>query len=564
MNIQLKMGLMLIIVTTLTLCGFGVYQYQNLKSERMAWLTNLSSQVTDRLGDSLVRPLWLLDKDLVEKIIRSEMADPNIAAILVHDYQKRIFSGMKRDGDWKIIPVLEEIPGDYISKGRNIVQEDEELGNLTVHITPRFVLKKIRDSIQTIAITVVILDVVLFFVLSFGLRKMIVGPVNQILRTADAISIGDFTHEVEIRQQDEIGKLADAFRRILNSMRETADAAEAVAAGNLKLEVVERSENDRLMQALNRMILRLKEITDETNGMIQAVGMGMLDIRGNADAFGGGWRELVEGVNDLINGLSESVSKSAALGHEMELARKIQTSLLPNSTENLHEDFEIAAAMIPADQVGGDFYDIVFDRQGNLWLAIGDVSGHGVTPGLIMMMAQTVHTTMTNGIECDARSAVVMTNRILYKNVKERLGETHFMTFTALKYLGGGRFQYAGAHLSMVVFRKETATCELIKTRGIYLNFKKDISRGTKNAEFLLNQGDILVLYTDGLTEAETPAGEMLDIGGFVKIVEKHAHQDPEAMKDMILADVIQWCDDKRADDMTIVVVKHRKEKIDE
>ncbi|WP_166404801.1 PP2C family protein-serine/threonine phosphatase [Desulfonema ishimotonii] len=194
------------------------------------------------------------------------------------------------------------------------------------------------------------------------------------------------------------------------------------------------------------------------------------------------------------------------------------------------------------------------------WISIGDVSGHGVPPGLIMIMAQTVHTTITASTDCDARDAVITVNRILYRNVHERLKENHFMTFTALKYLGDGRFRHAGAHLSMIVYRRRTGACEFVRTRGVYLNFRQDISKATKNAEFSLDAGDVLVLYTDGLTEAENPDGKMLDIGGFVKIVEKHAYQNPEAMKDMIMADVIRWCDDSRSDDMTLVIVKRKKE----
>ncbi len=174
-------------------------------------------------------------------------------------------------------------------------------------------------------------------------------------------------------------------------------------------------------------------------------------------------------------------------------------------------------------------------------------------------MAQTIHTTVTASLECDAREAVAKINEILYINVHERLKETHFMTFTALKYLGEGQFQHAGAHLSMIVFRHKTGVCELVRTRGVYLNFKKDISKATKNGKFSLDPGDILVLYTDGLTEAEDPDEKMLDLDGFVEIVEKHAHLEPEAMKDMIMEDVIQWCDDKRDDDMTLMIVKRKE-----
>jgi len=266
----------------------------------------------------------------------------------------------------------------------------------------------------------------------------------------------------------------------------------------------------------------------------------------------------VEKMRMAIKAMTENLKEQERLKKEMELARKIQTSLLPKLIENIHPDLEITAEMLPADQVGGDFYDVTLDRSGFLWLAIGDVSGHGVTPGLIMMMAQTVHTTVTTNLDCDAKGVVITINNILYKNVHERLNENHFMTFTALKYLEDGYFQHAGAHLSMIIFRRKTGSCELIKTNGIYLNFKRDISKGTKNSEFILDPGDTLVLYTDGLTEAQNQNEELLDIDRFMKIVEKHVNQDVEAMKDMIMADVIKWCDNNRLDDMSIVIVRRK------
>jgi len=182
-------------------------------------------------------------------------------------------------------------------------------------------------------------------------------------------------------------------------------------------------------------------------------------------------------------------TEAKLLSREMELARNIQTCLLPASLEEIHPDFEIAATMVPADEVGGDFYEVVLDNSGQLWVSIGDVSGHGVTPGLIMMMAQTVHTTVTTSPGYDARNAVVKINEILYKNVSERLGEKHFMSFNALRHLGDGKFEHAGAHLRIIVHRRESGQCELIRTRGIYLNFRRDISKPTKNSYFELGEG---------------------------------------------------------------------------
>ncbi len=241
---------------------------------------------------------------------------------------------------------------------------------------------------------------------------------------------------------------------------------------------------------------------------------------------------------------------------EMELAHHIQTSLLPSLDKTIHPDVDIAAVMLPSEEVGGDYYDIALDEEGKLWISIGDVSGHGVTPGLIMMMAQTIHTTIVTNYQTVPSEMIVKLNKTLYRNVTERLQADHFMTFTTLKYLGGGRFQHAGMHLDLIVYRQCLQTCELIDSDGTFLNFFEDISHAIENAEFALDIGDILVLYTDGLTEAMNPEGQLLDIHGLMDIVTTHARKTVEGLRDGIIHDVLEWCHHDNGDDMSLLVIK--------
>ncbi|MDM8549567.1 PP2C family protein-serine/threonine phosphatase [Desulfobacterales bacterium HSG2] len=264
-------------------------------------------------------------------------------------------------------------------------------------------------------------------------------------------------------------------------------------------------------------------------------------------------------VKSLHESWMRAETEAKVLSREMEFQNRGEHSPMMPAAGRSGYFSPVAADMVPADEVGGDFYEVAPDSSGNLWISIGDVSGHGVTPGLIMMMAQTVHTTVTTIPDQDARGAVVKINEILHKNVSGRLRERHFMTFNALRHLGDGKFKHAGAHLRIIVHRRETGECELIQTKGVYLNFKRDISKRTKNSYFKLGEGDVMVLYTDGLTESVRPDGEMLDIGGLVGIVEKHVRLEPEAMKENIMADVLEWCDNKRDDDMTLVIVKRKE-----
>ncbi|MCG8376666.1 MAG: SpoIIE family protein phosphatase, partial [Chlorobiales bacterium] len=117
-----------------------------------------------------------------------------------------------------------------------------------------------------------------------------------------------------------------------------------------------------------------------------------------------------------------------ALWSEMEIAKRIQTALLPERKD--FSGFEIAATMLPAKEVGGDYYDIIETPTGERWIAIGDVSGHGVDSGLVMMMAQTSLLSTVN--ECsEAKPSQVLgsVNSVLRENIS-RLGSDYYMTMT--------------------------------------------------------------------------------------------------------------------------------------
>jgi len=133
------------------------------------------------------------------------------------------------------------------------------------------------------------------------------------------------------------------------------------------------------------------------------------------------------------------------------------------------------------------------------------------------------------------------------------------MTFTTLKYLGEGRFQYAGFHLDLLIYRQRTGFCEVIETSGIWLNVNPDIREKTKNEELILEIGDVLVLFTDGLTEAFNNRNTILDMHRFKSIVASHGNKDVEEMEEAIFDDVMAWCYGEPKDDMSLVLVKRIK-----
>lgn len=217
----------------------------------------------------------------------------------------------------------------------------------------------------------------------------------------------------------------------------------------------------------------------------------------------------------------------------LELACRIQPTILPETVK--YGDLDIEVAMMAAGKVGGDFYDILYGKDVSLWIPIGDVSGHGVTSGLIMMMTQTIHFTTTTHFSFASPDVDRLVNEVLF------------------------RYVHGVAHLLMVIYRQGSRTCELISTSGTFLNLIEDISESTMDASLMLDVGDILVLYTDGLTEARNLRGELFDIHRFMNLVKTHAGKEIHAMRDAVMEDVLAWCDGVIEDDMSLVVVRRVK-----
>lgn len=135
-------------------------------------------------------------------------------------------------------------------------------------------------------------------------------------------------------------------------------------------------------------------------------------------------REAMEELQSINVRLKEA---REALWGEMLVAKRIQTILLP--LEPIMAGYEITAFMEPADEVGGDYYDIINTDRID-WIVIGDVSGHGVPAGLIMMMVQTsIHTVVAQHPELGPAELLVIINRVIRDNIS-RMDENKYMTIT--------------------------------------------------------------------------------------------------------------------------------------
>jgi len=250
---------------------------------------------------------------------------------------------------------------------------------------------------------------------------------------------------------------------------------------------------------------------------------------------------------------SEIETTRDALWGEMEIARKIQTALLPKKKKI--GNFEIAYTMIPADQVGGDYFDLQETPSGKLWLGIGDVSGHGVESGLIMMMAQTSIATAIRQYENAKPSEILpIVNRVIMENIA-RLGIDRYMTLSLI-LLENSSILTAGRHNDIYIYRQKTGQIDQIKIKGTWIGVLEDIHSSNSDTTINLEKNDIILLFTDGITEARNDNNEMFGMPRLVKLFGENAHLPVDQIVEKLYNDVLQF-QSKQMDDITLVILKN-------
>lgn len=243
-----------------------------------------------------------------------------------------------------------------------------------------------------------------------------------------------------------------------------------------------------------------------------------------------------------------------SLWSEMELAKRIQTALLPRG-QSLR-DFEMAVTMLPADEVGGDYYDIIQTDNGDQWVAIGDVAGHGVDSGLIMMMAQTIIMTLIKSTrDLEPVELLNTANRMLREDIT-RLGSNHYMTLMVVQ-LKGNQISITGHHQDMLIYRPRQKKAEAIATKGTWLGIAEDINTFLEVRTVEIEDNDMLLLFTDGITEGMNAKGEMYGQERLLVSLERYAEEPVETALAKIMHEVRDF-PVQQDDDMTLILLKKK------
>jgi phosphoserine phosphatase RsbU/P len=244
------------------------------------------------------------------------------------------------------------------------------------------------------------------------------------------------------------------------------------------------------------------------------------------------------------------VAERLSLKGELEVAREIQLALLPTGTY-ASGDVEISGVTKPANTVGGDFYDVLPQADGRVVVTLGDVAGKGSPAALLMALLLAAMRTLV-----EERLAPPELVARLNIQICRHSPASRFITLVyALYDPTSGRMTYVNAGQNPPLIRRRNGRFERLDSTGIALGLFEHSEYGA--AEVVLDPGDLLVFYSDGITEAEDPSGQPLEESGLELVLERVADRSPSAITTEVLKAVHEHARRPRfTDDLTILALK--------
>ncbi|HFE45397.1 MAG TPA: HAMP domain-containing protein [Nannocystis exedens] len=332
-------------------------------------------------------------------------------------------------------------------------------------------------------------------------------------------------------------------RRLTASLVTLSRGASRIANKDYRVSVPTDSLADdevgALTLAFNQMASEIREHTENLEGLVH---------RRTSE---------LEDANREIIGLNERLKvENLRMGAELDVARRLQMMVLPTTAElEAVHCLDIAGFMQPAEEVGGDYYDVLQGARA-LKIAIGDVTGHGLESGVLMLMVQTAVRTL---LTCDVRSPrrfLSLVNQVIFDNLA-RIGVDRTLTLSLLDY-ADGVLVLAGQHEEVLIARVG-GEVERIDTMdlGLPIGIERDIDEFIDLQEIALGLGDVVALYTDGITEAESPSGEFYGIDRLCACLGRVRDLDADGIRDAVVADVRAHIGGAMIlDDITTVILK--------
>ncbi len=270
------------------------------------------------------------------------------------------------------------------------------------------------------------------------------------------------------------------------------------------------------------------------------------DLRKLHDAFA----HMQHSLKLYTKELETNARAKEKIESELSIARGIQMSLVPTNFSPFHEcdELELFASLKPAKEVGGDFYDFII-KDGKLIFAIGDVSGKGIPASLVMAITRTLFRTISNTVNTPAQIVSQLNNAITENNDSDM-----FVTFYAGEIdLTSGKMTFCNAgHNAPIIIGKDGEAIYQEVECNLPLGVIRDYDY--KSQTMVLPKGSAMLLYTDGLTEAENISKEQYGEQRTIDTAKTLAIHTAKGIIEGISSDLAAFVGDaEQSDDLTLL-----------
>ena len=273
----------------------------------------------------------------------------------------------------------------------------------------------------------------------------------------------------------------------------------------------------------------------------------------DGNSFGlAGFDELTRGVATKRRAMAQKYEAERRAAQEIEIARQVQARLFPQVHPEVNT-LEYAGLCLQARQVGGDYFDFLDLGQGRLGLVIGDVSGKGIAAALLMANLQANLRSQCALVSKQPELFLHSVNHLFYENT----GESAYASLFFGEYdVESCRLSYANCgHLSGLVLRTDDTVCRLDSTATLVGLFQ---DWACEFADFKLEPGDLLALYTDGVTEALDDRGEELGEEHLIQRMRHYRDQPCKSAVEAIANEICALSPGDQQDDITLILARCR------
>ncbi|HJO94247.1 MAG TPA: SpoIIE family protein phosphatase [Victivallales bacterium] len=263
---------------------------------------------------------------------------------------------------------------------------------------------------------------------------------------------------------------------------------------------------------------------------------------------------LSKELNIYMDHFKNNLKRNQLIESELEIAKDIQISSLPNITENfMRPEFELYARIKPAKIVAGDFYDFFYISEHKIAVLVADVSGKGISAAFFMANFKIMLKAVCMDKKNNPAKALEKANNIICDDNKAFMFVTLFLAYYDIT-TGEIKYANAGHHSSIVITKTGKAT-EFGIFNNTVIGLYKDIKYDTGHK--ILQKGDELILYTDGILEASSVKNELYGSKRLIKILSRNQTLPLRSIFKKVYEDVNKFEEtNKQYDDITILILR--------